>query len=51
MDKEFIDHAKNEQLTNEEMEMVVGGSDLKLRVKAPAFLSEVKKPVIWKTED
>lgn len=50
MDKEFIDNAKSGQLTDEEMEKVAGGGDLKLRVRAPAFLSEVKNPVIWKTE-
>lgn len=53
--KEFIGNAKMEELTDEEMKAVAGGSDYKLRVtlsEEQIKIIEDKKnrPVVWKTE-
>lgn len=53
--KEFIDNAKMEQLTEEEMKEVAGGSPYKLKFDVPSELKkilaeEAKKSVIWETE-
>lgn len=54
--KEFIGNAKMEQLTEEEMEAVAGGSGYKLKFDVPSELKkilaeEAKKSVIWETKN
>ena len=53
--KEIIDSAKMEPLTEEEMKAVAGGSGYKLRVtlseeQIKIIEDKKKRPVIWKTE-
>lgn len=54
MDKEFIDNAKSDQLTDEDLDKVAGGSDLKLRVsqsEESRKLIALHRPVIRLTKD